>query len=146
MEDKKLALKEALEVLKPSTLVLGTEFESSQDIEIKESIKLMKKNRKEVQFHAGAVQYASTELLNNSKNELLKLNKNKFLDACKRQHININELGAYVDCFKDSKLLVIGDTILDQYAGCEAMGMSAEAPVLVVRELQKEILLEGQQL
>ena len=30
----------------------------------------------------------------------------------------------------------MGDTILDQFAGCEAVGMSAEAPVLVVKELQ----------
>ena len=39
-----------------------------------------------------------------------------------------------------TNLLVVGDTILDQYAGCEAIGMSAEAPVLVVRELQKRIM------
>ena len=34
------------------------------------------------------------------------------------------------------RILVLGDTILDQFAGCEAVGMSAEAPVLVVKELQ----------
>ena len=34
---------------------------------------------------------------------------------------------------------MVGDTILDQYAGCEAIGMSAEAPVLVVRTSKKEL-------
>ena len=31
-------------------------------------------------------------------------------------------------------MIVLGDTIVDQYAACEAIGMSAEAPVVVVRE------------
>ena len=30
---------------------------------------------------------------------------------------------------------MIGDTIIDQYVACDALGMSAEAPVVVVREL-----------
>ena len=30
---------------------------------------------------------------------------------------------------------MLGDTIVDQYAACEAIGMSAEAPVVVVKEL-----------
>ena len=29
---------------------------------------------------------------------------------------------------------MLGDTIVDQYAACEAIGMSAEASVVVVRE------------
>ena len=32
-------------------------------------------------------------------------------------------------------MLVIGDTIIDQYIACDAIGMSAEAPVVVLREL-----------
>ena len=38
--------------------------------------------------------------------------------------------------WRKARILVIGDLILDQYAACEAMGMSAEAPVLVVKELK----------
>ena len=39
--------------------------------------------------------------------------------------------------WKDTRLIVLGDLIVDQYATCEAIGMSAEAPVVVVRELAK---------
>ena len=98
-----------------------------------------------VQFHAGEVQYASTELLENSESYLQKNNKIKFKIACKKQNINKAELIKFIDSWSKTKLLVIGDSILDQYAGCEALGMSAEAPVLVVRELQKKTLLEGRQ-
>ena len=34
-----------------------------------------------------------------------------------------------IDKFEDASLLVIGDTIIDQYVACDALGMSAEAPV-----------------
>ena len=40
-----------------------------------------------------------------------------------------------IEKFEDASLLVIGDTIIDQYVACDALGMSAEAPVVVVREL-----------
>ena len=40
-------------------------------------------------------------------------------------------------------MIVIGDTIVDQYAACEAIGMSAEAPVVVVRELRQKNFIGG---
>ena len=38
---------------------------------------------------------------------------------------------------------MLGDTIVDQYAACEAIGMSAEAPVVVVRELERKNFIGG---
>ena len=43
----------------------------------------------------------------------------------------------------DTRLIVLGDTIVDQYAACEAIGMSAEAPVVVVRELEHKNFIGG---
>ena len=40
-------------------------------------------------------------------------------------------------------MLVIGDTIVDQYSACEALGMSAEAPVVVVKELDTKNFVGG---
>jgi rfaE bifunctional protein kinase chain/domain len=40
-------------------------------------------------------------------------------------------------------LLVIGDTIVDNYVACDAVGMSAEAPVLVVKELENREFIGG---
>jgi rfaE bifunctional protein kinase chain/domain len=39
--------------------------------------------------------------------------------------------------------LVIGDTIVDNYVVCDAIGMSAEAPVLVVKELGNREFIGG---
>ena len=40
-----------------------------------------------------------------------------------------------MNSWASARLIVLGDTIVDEYAACEALGMSAEAPVVVVREL-----------
>ena len=143
LNDEKNALLNAVKKINPNLLVLGKEFEKSRDSEITKAIEFMKKQNKAIQFHAGEIQYASTQLLENSKNDLLEENKRKFNIACKRQGIGINELFDCVKSWQDTNLLVVGDTILDQYAGCEAIGMSAEAPVLVVRELQKKNYVGG---
>ena len=45
--------------------------------------------------------------------------------------------------WEKSHLLVIGDTIVDQYAACEPIGLSAEAPVVVVKELKKKDFIGG---
>ena len=140
LKDEKFSLANLIKRLNPNFLFLGTEFEESKDPEIIEAIKIVKKNGKMIQFHAGEVQYASTNLLGNSSSNIKEENKIKFKNACTRQNINKESLIEFVDLFVNTKLLVLGDTILDQYAGCEALGMSAEAPVLVVRELQKKIL------
>jgi len=143
LKDEELSLVNAINTLKPRFLFLGKEFEYSNDPEIIEAIKVIKKYGSKVQFHAGEVQYASTELLEKSESNLQKENKIKFQIACKKQNINKKDLIKFVDSWARTKLLVIGDSILDQYAGCEALGMSAEAPVLVVRELQKKNFIGG---
>ena len=143
LKDEDDALINAIKNLNPNLLVLGTEFEYSKDAEITKAIKMMRDNGKKVQFHSGEVQYASTDLLENSESDLLADNKIKFKIACDRQSIVKEDLLDLIDSLANSNLLVIGDTILDQYAGCEALGMSAEAPVLVVRELQKKNFIGG---
>lgn len=143
LKDEKFSLAHLIKKLNPNFLFLGTEFEESKDIEIIEAINMVERKGNIVQFHAGEIHYASTNLLENSGSNIQEENKRKFRDACFRQNINRESLIEFVDCFVNTKLLVIGDTILDQYAGCEALGMSAEAPVLVVRELQKKNFIGG---
>ena len=82
-------------------------------------------------------------MLGELQQDIFQKRKTQFLNACKRQNINPNKLLDDIDKWKNNKLIVIGDTIVDQYAACEAIGMSAEAPVVVVRELEKKNFIGG---
>ena len=136
LKDEDFPLKNCINNIKPNLLLLGTEYENSKEEEILKAIKAMRYLGKTIQFHGGEIQYASTKLLENPKDILLNENKIKFKSACQKQNLNLKNLIDCINSWKKTRMLVIGDTILDQYAGCEALGMSAEAPVLVVKELQ----------
>jgi len=128
-------LNKLIQVLKPDVLVLGKEFENDLDNQISEAVKLLKKQGGKILFHAGETHYASADLLRDDQTDLYEQHKKQFGKACRRQKIKMEKLFECIDKFGDASLLVIGDTIVDQYVACDAIGMSAEAPVVVVREL-----------
>ncbi len=125
----------AIEQLQPKTLVLGTELEHHPKLAT--PLAQLRALGGTVQFHAGDVYYASAELLNTSERDLRQQRIHQFKAACKRQGLDSACLKASMQTWRQTRLIVLGDTIVDQYAACEAIGMSAEAPVVVVRELAK---------
>ena len=126
-------LDQAIESLQPSILVLGTELEAAPRLQ--KSLNLLRGQGGSVQFHAGEVSYASADLLNSSERDLRQRRREQFRTSCRRQNLGRTELLASMQTWPETRLIVLGDTIVDQYAACEAIGMSAEAPIVVVREL-----------
>jgi rfaE bifunctional protein kinase chain/domain len=128
-------LSRAIEQLQPAVLVLGTELQGAPHLEA--PLALLKAQGSSVQFHAGEVSYASADLLNSSERDLRHQRSQQFAAACRRQGLSRAQLLASMEAWPQTQLIVLGDTIVDQYAACEAIGMSAEAPVVVVRELAR---------
>jgi rfaE bifunctional protein kinase chain/domain len=128
-------LEDAIRSLRPSILVLGTELEGLE--KLKEPLAVLKSQGGSVQFHAGEVSYANADLLNNSERDLRQRRRDQFKEACRRQGLRRRDLLASMEAWCETRLIVLGDTVVDQYAACEAIGMSAEAPVVVVRELAR---------
>ena len=135
------SLCELINKINPEIVVLGNEYQNSKHL--KEAVELQKSLGGKVEFHAGDIHYAATDLLGELQQDVFQKRKTQFLNACKRQNINLNKLLDAIDKWKNNKLIVIGDTIVDQYSACEAIGMSAEAPVVVVRELEKKNFIGG---
>ena len=133
----------AVEIIRPLKLVLGREFKKTSNKEILKSIKYQIDNNKEIIFHAGEIHYASTQLLNESEDKLKTSKIRDFQIACKRQSISLQFLNESIKKWNQSELLVLGDTIIDQYSACEALGLSAEAPVVVVKELEQKNFIGG---
>jgi rfaE bifunctional protein kinase chain/domain len=48
-----------------------------------------------------------------------------------------------MNSFSDIKVLIIGETIIDEYVYCETLGKSGKEPILVVRDMYKERYLGG---
>jgi len=137
-----LSLARLVEALKPKALVLGHEFEDKQPKQISSAIDLMKSGG-EVVFYAGEAHYATSDLLHDNVFDIEKNNRNKFNKVCQKYDITLKKLQDRLANFSNTKLLVIGDTIVDHYVACDAIGMSAEAPVLVVKELENREFIGG---
>ena len=134
-------LDQAIGQMKPRVLVLGNEYKNNP--EIQPTLTQQRQLGGTVQFHAGEIHYATADLLSSSERDLSQQRRRLFQNACKRQKICKSQLLTAIRAWGDTRLIVLGDTIVDQYAACEAIGMSAEAPVVVVRELEHRNFIGG---
>lgn len=138
-----ITLLDALALIRPAIFVMGKDYEQERNGEEAEASQFANSCGIKVVYHSGEIHYASSELLHSSQQDLEQARLHQFIVSCKRQQINIGDMSHYLGEFSNLGLLVVGDTIVDQYVACEPLGMSAEAPVLVVRELETKEYVGG---
>jgi len=85
--------------------------------------------------------YSSSKILNVSANTY-DVKQKSFIEKVK-SITNINVLNEKIDELKKLKVLVVGETIIDKYVFCEALGKSGKEPHLVLRDLKEETYLGG---
>jgi len=65
------------------------------------------------------------------------------LNLIERQDLKITHLEEALTAFSQLEVAVVGDCIVDEYIFCDALGMSAEDPVIVVRPRTTERFVGG---
>lgn len=136
-------LSQIVKVSKPRLLVLGKQFEKNPEPEVTLSNEILSQRGVPVIFHGGGISYTNNELLTSSDFLILKRKKEEFRTACNRNLITREKLKDSILKWENANLIVIGDTIVDRYVACEALGMSAEAPVVVVKEIENRDFCGG---
>ena len=136
----------AIKVLKPSIYCKGKDYiDNKSDVtgKINEEVKAVKENGGKV-FYTNDELYSSSKIINSSGFNLSKDQK-IFLDKLKvTENLNSNsKISNLINSLSDLKVLVIGETIIDEYQYCEALGKSGKEPVLVLRDLHREKYLGG---
>ncbi|MDD3012877.1 MAG: PfkB family carbohydrate kinase [Candidatus Gastranaerophilales bacterium] len=137
-----ISILDVIKAVKPDVYVRGEEF-SDQIQHIKTEIDLVEKFGGKVAFSAGQVEYTSSSFLDDDLSDQDAKNRNLFKSALNRQNISISTLKNYCSSFEKANVLVIGDTMVDHYIACDALGMSAEAPILNIRELEAKSFVGG---
>ena len=136
-------LLETINLLNADFLVLGKEHENTQSENIIKAVEGFRNLGGKVIFHAGDVIYADPDLLPRKEEYIRNQKKKSFSEVLKRHNIKKEKLTHIVGKFNKANLLVIGDTIIDEYIACDALGMSAEAPLVVFRELDSQVFIGG---
>jgi rfaE bifunctional protein kinase chain/domain len=132
-----------INAIKPDVYVKGREFENKREL-IHDEIAAVENNSGEVIYSSGGIQNTTPKLFDETLVEQSKpSNKRQFLDACIKHGIEIPKIIDAVEKFNDLKILVIGDSIVDQFIACDTLGVSSEAPVLALRELESKEFVGG---
>lgn len=129
---------EYIKKLKPSIIVKGKEHEQKQNLEEE----ILKEYGGKLLFTSGEIGFSSLDLLNKD----FQVNTS-FINHCSnylsRHKINKRDLIDFVDKFSKLNVLVIGDTIIDEYITCDPLGMSQEDPTIVVSPLSNNKFIGG---
>ena len=129
---------EYVKTYKPDIVVKGKEHESKENPELE----VINAYGGKLLFSSGEIGFSSMDLL---KREFLSLSNNVRHSAnyLKRHEIKLDTLKDIVEKFASLRVLVIGDTIVDEYVTCEALGMSQEDPTIVVSPIATNKFIGG---
>jgi rfaE bifunctional protein nucleotidyltransferase chain/domain len=142
INDNKTAV-EPIKIIKPNIYCKGKDYKDSKDDvtgEIKNELNILKKYNGEVIF-TEELTFSSSRIINKSTDYYSLRHKKNIKEISKVT--NFIKIKKIIDNFKKITILVIGETIIDQYNFCEAIGKSGKEPIMVLRETEKEQYLGG---
>jgi rfaE bifunctional protein kinase chain/domain/rfaE bifunctional protein nucleotidyltransferase chain/domain len=129
--------------LKPNIYCKGPDYKDNKKDttgEIKNEILATKSIRGKIIYTTGST-FSSSKLINSFSDNISKSQKTSI------NKINIeysfSKIKYLIDKLKNLKVLVIGETIIDEYNFCEALGKSGKDPFLVFRDIKTEQYLGG---
>ena len=125
--------------LKPGIIVKGREFQSQENPEAA----ILKTYGGRLLFSSGESSFSSLDLIRREIHEVNYSAIDKHKAFPNRHGFSTLELLSSLHNFNTLTVLVIGDTILDEYMNCDAVGLSQEDPTIVVRPVAKEVFLGG---
>lgn len=128
-----------IEQFKPDVVVKGSEFKDrnndEQDIVDFYGGKLL--------FSSGDSSFTTLDLI---KTEVREVNfsiiekQDEFLN---RHSITKKNIIKTIESYEKLKVIVVGDTIVDEYVSCDAVGLSQEEPTIVVRPVTRNVFIGG---
>ncbi len=132
-----------IKLIKPNIYCKGKDYKNFKDDitgEIKNEIKEVKKYKGRILF-TEEITFSSSRLINRS-TDFYSVKQKKIIKKINKStdFKNIKEI---IDNFNKLKILVIGETIIDQYTFCEAIGKSGKEPMLVLKEVKQDQYLGG---
>ena len=128
-----------IQELKPNIVVKGSEHENKYNPELN----VLKPYGGKLIFSSGDIRFSTLSLLQDEFKNLELSTIRKATSYLKRHNIDPYKIVSILDKFKDLNILVIGDTIIDEYITCEPLGMSQEDPTIVVSPISSNIFVGG---
>ena len=138
-----VAAVEAIRLVKPAIYCKGTEYQdASNDVtgNIHDDLSEVRVHGGEVRY-IGSVVFSSTKILNRHFDHL----PQPVRDYCSElsSKTSASQIREMVDGFEKLRILVVGDTIIDQYACLKVQGLTSKNRIISGRFLSQETYLGG---
>ncbi|MGQ0627980.1 MAG: adenylyltransferase/cytidyltransferase family protein, partial [Phycisphaerales bacterium] len=127
---------ELLEAIRPDVYVKGREYETSRDARFLAERATVERHGGRVVFSSGDVVFSSTALigeLEHSADPALA----RVRQIIAEPELDGAALSALIGRFAGKRMLVVGETILDQYVRCDQPEVASESPVMTLRPLER---------
>ena len=125
--------------LRPEFVLKGSEFASQFNIEAE----IVGSYGGELIFSSGSTYFSEADLISKQsralEDSIIKLPS----DYIKRNNIDLLRIRECISKFKNIRVCVIGDLIIDEYINCHPLGMSREEPTVVVTPIDSQKFLGG---
>jgi len=134
---------DAIKIIKPDIYCKGPDYKNHLD----DITGKINDEEAAVNFVGGKIVYTdditfSSSSLLNKFGDLYSLEQESFIQDLLAKN-SFESIRIKLEKIKKLKVLIIGETIIDQYIYCEALGKSGKEPVLVLRDLETEKYLGG---
>jgi rfaE bifunctional protein nucleotidyltransferase chain/domain len=132
-----------LQLLKPHFYAKGSEFKeigSDYTGKIDAEMEVVKKIGARIIFTEDIV-FSSTNLINRFLSNMPE-EVREYLHIFRHRH-NIDEIFETLDHMSNLRVLIVGDTIIDDYQYCETLGKSSKDPILALKYLSNDLFAGG---
>jgi len=133
----------AIKYIKPDYYSKGKDYKNTNDDltgKINEESRLVKKLGGKFLITENQL-YSSSKIINNFLSHISEEQKRYILNL--KSRFKFEEIKKKINDFSNLKVLVIGETILDEYIFCEPLGKSGKEAVLSFKKLKKKNILEA---
>lgn len=136
-------LSECLQKIAPRILVLGNEHKDSADKHVHSALSALKTSSTKVIYHSGEQANITWGFDSVSVDTKSIAAREKFVAVCEQHGVSDEKLITILNRFEAIESLVVGDLIVDNFVSCQAVGLSSEAPVVVVKEIESNKFVGG---
>jgi rfaE bifunctional protein kinase chain/domain/rfaE bifunctional protein nucleotidyltransferase chain/domain len=143
--DDNLTPIECINTIKPDIFVKGAEYDGGRPADAEKTAE----ERRAVEayggrmiFSPGDIVYSSTAILEEKK-PYIDIDVEKVRALLEAYEISRDSIVRTVEAFNSTRVLLIGDTILDRYTYCTTLGKTAKTPTLSVRKNASEDFAGG---
>jgi len=132
-----------IELIKPNFYVKGSDYKN-HDNDVTGNIKLeeeaVKKFGGEIKYTSGTT-FSSTRLINQNIN-LFNGRQKEYINKIRKKY-SLDTVLEYFDKMMQQNILLVGETIIDEYVPCNALGKAGKDSIMTLQKLKGEKYLGG---